>query len=583
VLDSIERFLMVGFRFVKVAFLVSFKERKGTIASVLCCLATLVAPVLPSAYGQEKKGDAPAAASAKPIRRPNVVYIMADDLGYGDVRSFGQDRSRTETPHFDRLAREGMRFTNAYSICSVCVPSRMAVMTGRYPWRFSKAQRGGPWGFLGLQFPTDHFTIGRLMQSAGYRTGYVGKWHLGTTMQTTNGKIQDVDNVDYTKRLKAGPTNYGFDESFVLPGSLDMYPYAYVCNGEWVGKVTAQKGWSAFNRVGPAAEDFTDTEVLDTFCRQAENFLASSTQGADAKPFFLYLALTSPHTPLSPSAKFEGKSKLGLYGDFVAETDDCVGRVLAALEKHGISQNTVVIATSDHGAANYAGRRREATFGQLKELEQDGHYSSGVFRGYKFSAFEGGFRVPFVVRWPGVAKADSVCEQMVSLIDLAATLRDISGASTTPESSPDSISILSLLRDSATTGPRESVILQATRAYAIRKGNWKLLFCPGSGCDEKWLIAPGHIPAWRNAIEQYGKPVSKREQLLQPPFIQLYDLSSDPSETTNLASKYPDRVRELSATFESLVSSGRSTPGPALKNERTPVAFQAVPPFVFGR
>ena len=524
-------------------------------------------------------------ARAAPATRPNVVFILADDLGYGDVKCFGDDRCRIETPHFDRLAREGMRFTNAHAIGSVCVPSRIGIMTGRYAWRFGRSGPGGPWGFLGTRLPIGQHTVGAMMRTAGYRTGYVGKWHLGTLMQTTDGKSQNIDNVDYSKPLKIGPPQYGFDDSFILPGSLDMYPYAFVRDNRWVGEVTARKGWSAFNRVGPAAEDFEDVEVLDTFCSEAERFIARRADASEGgRPFFLYLALTSPHTPLCPSADFEGKSRIGVYGDFVMETDHCVGRMLAALEMHGLDENTLVIATSDHGPAPYAGRNRKATDGQLKELEKEGHYASGVYRGYKFSVYEGGFRVPFAVRWPGVVRAGATCDRLVGLHDLMATLADVVGCTLAADQGPDSISSLPLLRDATAAPPRESMILQATRGMAIRSADWKLAFCPGSGCDGRWLIPVGHEQAWKTAIAAHGKKLQSREELLQPAFVQLFDLAADPAETTDVAADHPDKIRELRKLFQSQVESGRSTPGAALENDRDNIrAFPAVPAFVWER
>jgi len=522
-------------------------------------------------------------AGAAEAARPNVVFILADDLGYGDVNCFGGQRCRIDTPHFDRLAREGMRFTNALSIGSVCVPSRIGIMTGRYAWRFGHAGPGGPWGFLGTRLPPGQHTVATMLKTAGYHTGYVGKWHLGTLMQTTDGKPQGIDNVDYAKPLKIGPPQYGFDDSFILPGSLDMYPYAYVRSNRWVGKVTAKKGWSAFNRIGPAAEDFQDFEVLDTFCGEAERFIARrAVEARRGRPFFLYLALTAPHTPLSPSAAFEGKSRLGVYGDFVMETDHCVGRMLAALEAHGLQGNTLVIATSDHGAAPYAGRNRKATDGQLKELEKEGHYASGPFRGYKFSVYEGGFRVPFVVRWPGVVETDATCDRLIGLHDLTATLADVAGVDLTEKQGPDSISMLPLLRDAAAAPPRTSIIVQSTRGRAIRSGDWKLTFCPGSGCEDRWLIAPGCRQAWKQAVETYGKRPRSREELLRPAFVQLFNLATDPAETTDLSEQHPEKIRELGALFHAQVESGRSTPGRPLANDRSAIpAFSAVPAFVW--
>ena len=526
-------------------------------------------------------------AAARPAEagKPNVVFILADDMGYGDVESFGGKRCQIDTPHLDRLGAEGMRFTDAHANASVCVPTRVAVMTGRYPWRFGRPGPGGPWGFLGTHLPTGQFTLGTMLRQAGYRTGYVGKWHLGTRMQTTDGKTQGPHNVDYTKPLKTGPPQYGFDDSFILPGSLDMFPYAFVRNNEWVGRVTARKGWSAFNRVGPAAEDFEDTKVLDTFATEAERFIGSNAAPAKAgKPFFLYVALTAPHTPLSPSAAFQDRSRIGVYGDFVMETDHCVGRVMAALRARGLDKNTLVIATSDHGPAPYAGRRRKATFDQLRALEKEGHYSSGPYRGYKFAVYEGAFRVPYVARWPRVVKPGTRCDRLVALGDLMATLAEVVGCELKTDQAPDSISILPLLRDPQAKPPRTSMLLQATRATAVRAGDWKLALCPGSGCDGKWGNTPKREEAWKKAIATFGRKVAKREELEQAPFVQLFDLAKDPGETTNLAAKHPEKVAELIQLFRKQIADGRSTPGSRLANDGgTPKLFAAVPPFVWAK
>ena len=523
--------------------------------------------------------------AAMPSGKPNVVFILADDMGYGDVESFGRERCQVDTPHLDRLGAEGMRFTNAHANASVCVPTRVAVMTGRYAWRFGRPERGGPWGFLGLRLPVGCFTIAGMMRQAGYRTGYVGKWHLGTQMRTKDGKTQGPDNVDYTKPLKIGPPQYGFDDSFILPGSLDMYPYAFVRNNHWVGRVTARKGWSAFNRVGPAAEDFEDTKVLDTFATESERFIRANAPAAKAgKPFFLYVALTAPHTPLSPSAAFDGKSRIGPYGDFVMETDHCVGRVMAALRAGGVDKNTLVIATSDHGPAPYAGRQRKATFNQLKALEKDGHYSSGIYRGYKFSIYEGAFRVPYVVRWPGVVKPATQCDHLVALQDLMATLAEIVGCELKADQGPDSISLLPLLRDPRAKAPRSSMVLQSTRAMAIQAGGWKLALCPGSGCAGKWGNTPTLQEAWKKAMKVYGRKVRKRDELLQAPFVQLFDLARDPGETTNLAAERPQKVAQLVALLRKRIAAGRSAPGSRLKNDRPNIRlFPAVPPFVWAK
>lgn len=513
-------------------------------------------------------------------RRPNVVFVLADDLGYGDVKSFGGKRCRITTPNFDLLAAEGMRFTDAHAIASVCVPSRIGIMTGRYAWRFRGPRFRAGWGFLGPVLPDGQFTLGTMLRSAGYRTGYVGKWHLGTLMQTRDGKTQGPNNVDYTKPLKIGPPQFGFDESFILPGSLDMYPYAFVRNNRWVGRVTARKGWSAFNRVGPAAEDFEDVKVLDTLCTEAERFISRNAANArSGKPFFLYLALTSPHTPVSPSSAFVGKSPIGIYGDFVMETDHCVGRVMKALKKHRLDRNTLFLATSDHGAAAYAGRKRKATFGQMIELEKEGHYSRGPFRGYKFSAYEGGFRVPFVARWPGIVPRGTRCDALIGLNDQMATLAEITGARLTPAQAPDSISFLPLLKDPRATPARKSLVLRSTQAFAFRSGRWKLLLCPGSGCAGRYGNAPPSAIAWKDAVRRFGRAPRTPDEFESAPFVQLFDLAVDVAESNNQAGKRPDKVRAMVRLLRRRVANGRSTPGPRLSNDvsRIDVTRRRVP------
>jgi arylsulfatase A len=476
--------------------------------------------------------------------KPNIVFILADDLGIGDVKCFGGDRCQIDTPHFDRLAKEGVMFTDAHAVAAVCVPSRVAIMTGTYPWRLKTLEQGGPWGFLGLRFSPERFTLGKMFQASGYRTGYVGKWHLGTEMATTDGRTQGLENVDYTKPLKIGPPQYGFDHSFILPGSLDMYPYVFARNNEWRGPVTKRRGWSAFNRVGPTADDFEDWKVLDTFSKEAETFIGRNSK--TEKPFFLYLALTSPHTPTSPSPRFEGKSKIGIYGDFVMETDDCVGRVLKALDKHGLVENTLVIAASDHGPASYAGRNKKATFAQLKELEKDGHYSSGIYRGYKFSVYEGGHRVPFVARWPGVTKPGSHCNRLIGLNDMMRTFAAVAGLELESARARDSVSIVPLLKNPAAQPVRTSMIQQSTRPFIVRDGDWKLALCPGSGSHINWGNTPTAQEAWAAAVQSLGREPGLND-LMRAPFVQLFDLAADPGETKNLAASQPKRVYQMIA------------------------------------
>ncbi|MHC4876584.1 MAG: sulfatase family protein [Planctomycetota bacterium] len=509
--------------------------------------------------------------------RPNIVFILADDLGIGDVGCYGGDRCLIETPNIDALARGGLRFTDAHVSASVCVPTRVGIMTGRYPWRFGPPQPGGAWGLLGPRFDTDTFTLGRMFQQAGYRAGYVGKWHLGTVMTTRDGNVQNEKNVDYTQPLKVGPVQYGFDSSFILPGSLDMYPYAFAKNNVWQGEVTAQKGWSAFNRVGPAEKDFEDHRVLETFYHEAESFLASQQ---NEQPFFLYLALTAPHTPTSPSEKYRGKSSLGLYGDFVMEVDHAVERVVAALKQNGQYDNTLVLFSSDHGPGPYAGNIRKATPGQIHLLEERGHFPSGPHRGYKFSAYEGGLRVPLIANWPGVTEPGSETRAIVGLNDLMATFADLSNQPLKEDQAPDSISFAKLLREPASAGTRKNLIMQSVAAFVVREGDWKLCLCPGSGSPLSYGNEPRADVAWRTAIERFGRN-PRREDLTSPAFVQLFNVSDDPHEDENLAAKHPDRVAQMIALLEKQIANGRSTPGPKLQNGRARVPLHArLPAFV---
>jgi len=498
---------------------------------------------------------------------PNVVFILADDLGIGDVECYGGDRCLIETPNIDALAASGLRFTDAHPSASYCGPTRQALMTGRYPWRFAKPTNNGPWGFCGPQPNSEKYTLAKVMKRGGYQTGYVGKWHLGTIMATTDGKTQGLANVDFKKPLQYGPLQFGFDESFILPGSLDMYPYAFAQNHVWQGDVSALKGWSAFNRVGPAEKDFQDHEVLETLYGEAESFIEK--QSSD-RPFFLFLALTAPHTPTSPGVNWRGKSELGVYGDFVMQVDHSVERVMNALKRQGLEQNTLVLFSSDHGPAAYAGNILKATPGQIKQLEAKGHYPSGPHRGYKFSVYEGGLRVPLIAHWPSVIPAGSTCDALVGLNDLMSTFAELADVKLRDDEGPDSISFAPLFRHPQSHGGRTKLVMQSAVSWVVRDGNWKLCLCPGSGVPAASEPAVGNDPmpdiAWRKALSQFkGKPTES--DLLKYPFVQLFDLSSDPHEDINLAADHPDRVARMVALLTEQIEAGRSTPGPALAND----------------
>lgn len=500
--------------------------------------------------------------------RPNIVFILADDLGIGDVHCYGGKRCLIDTPHIDALASAGMRFTDAHVNASICGPTRRAIMTGRYNWRFGPVVQSGPWGFVGPRPNTEKHTLGKLLKRVGYHTGYIGKWHLGTLMPTTDGKDQGLTNVDFAQPLKYGPKQFGFDESFILPGSLDMYPYAFARNHVWQGEVTAQKGWSAFNRVGPAEKDFQDHQVLETFYREAENYLEQRTE---EQPFFLFLALTAPHTPTSPGAAWRGKSKLGVYGDFVMEVDHAVQRVTEALKRHGFENNTLVLFSSDHGPAPYAGNILKSTPGQIRQLEKKGHYPAGPYRGYKFSIYEGALRVPLIARWPDVIPAGSTCDSLVGLCDLFATFAELTEQEVASTAAPDSVSFAPLLSNSQGPGRRTHLVMESTMNFAIRQGEWKLCLTPSCGMPAGFEHGVGNLPlprvAWKQALDQFGGKPSPTD-LLKAPFVQLYHLTDDPHEDQNLASRYPARVQKMVELLQLQIDRGRSTPGPALKNDK---------------
>lgn len=528
------------------------KSNHGTSRSFLPVISLLMLLELPSLAAE----------------KPNIVFILADDLGIGDVKCYGRERCLIETPNIDALAAGGLMFTDAHVNASICGPTRRAIMTGRYNWRFGPTVQSGPWGFVGPRPGTDRYTIGKLLRHAGYRTGYIGKWHLGTIMTTKDGKTQGPSNVDYSKALLHGPMDYGFDDSFILPGSLDMYPYAFVRNQKWQGEVTSQKGWSAFHRVGPAERDFQDHEVLETFYCEAESFI---DQCEPSQPFFLFLALTAPHTPTSPGVRWKGKSELGVYGDFVMEVDHAVKRVRDALTSKGLLDNTLVLFSSDHGPGPYAGNILKATPGQIRAMETLGHYSNGPHRGYKFSIYEGGLRVPLIASWPRHIRANSQCDALIGLCDLYATFAHLTGQELAAEEAPDSISFANQLTNANDVSKRRSLVMESGVHFAIRDGGWKLCLTPACGIPAGSVHGVGNEPtpevAWRKALAQFGaKPTN--DDLWKAPFVQLFHLPDDPHEDRNLADQFPDRVTQMSELLRSHVARGRSTTGPNLQNDR---------------
>ena len=490
---------------------------------------------------------------------PNIVVIYADDLGYGDVSCYNPERGKIPTPNIDALAKQGMKFTDAHSSSGVCSPSRYTLLTGRYHWR-TRLQRGivSLWGPPVIT--RDRMTIGILTQSKGYQTACIGKWHLGWNwpidpdkkelFRTTGyrGK-KDLVATDehraawkevFSKPISGGPTAVGFHEYFGTDVP-NWPPYCFIENERTVGIPSEYANAKLFvknqaSQQGPAVSDWTLEPILPELGNRAVAFIERESK--TESPFLLYMPLTSPHTPLSVNDDWKGKSDLNLYADFVMETDAVVGRVLDALKTSGCDNTTLVVFTSDNGCAPYIG---------VADLEKKGHFPSGPLRGYKADAWEGGHRVPFIVRWPWVVSENSECDKLVHQADLLATIADVLDVEVPETSGEDSISILSLLKGGTSPVRETAVSCSIQGVPSIRSGSWKYIAAPGSG-------------GWGKGGDQS-----------QP--VQLYDLSKDISESNNLAATMPAKLDELKGLLEKNIVRGRSTPGANQKNDVKVVRF----------
>lgn len=510
-----------------------------TTLSVFCFLG-----ILCFALAQE-----PVGASQRP--KPNVLIILADDLGYGDVGCYNPERGKIATPHMDKLAAQGMRFTDAHTSSGVCSPTRYALLTGRYHWR-TRLQQGIVSYLEEPLIAPGRLTLAGLCRQQGYRTAAIGKWHLGWDFQLTEDEQKllksyaaksTVEPSDaeraawrtiYSREFRGGPVAVGFD-SYFGTDVPNWPPYCFIENDRTSGIPTELLSADGMrknqaSKQGPALAGWKLEAVLPALTERACAFIDAAAKAP--KPFFLYLPLTAPHTPIAVAEEWRGRSGLNDYADFVMQTDATVGRVLDALERSGAAENTLVIFTSDNGCAPYAG---------VKELEAKGHFPSGPLRGYKADAWEGGHRVPFVVRWPGIVKQGTRCDALVQQTDVMATLAEVLGEKLPENAGEDSVSLLPLLKGD-TQPVREFAISHASSGLpALRKGAWKIIFGQKGG---GFAGAPG--------VAKTG---------------QLYDLATDLGETKNLWSEKPELVAELTATMTRLVDSGRSTPGANQEND----------------
>jgi arylsulfatase A len=463
---------------------------------------------------------------------PHIIFILADDLGYGDVSAMNPEAA-WETRHIDRIAREGVLFTDAHSGSAVCTPTRYGVLTGRYAWR-TRLKEGVLWSWDPPLIQQGESTVGTLLQEQGYTTACIGKWHLGLGWQY---HAESPDSVDFSKAVTGGPTSLGFDYFFGIAASLDIPPYVYIENDlptlvpVKYTQNTSEYGWW---RNGLTGEDFVHEQVLPVLTQKAVAFIDNHMAAKPDDPFFLYFPLPAPHTPILPTDQFRGKSGTNPYGDFVLQVDHVVGQIMQSLEAQGIADETLIIFTSDNGCSPFA---------NFPELADYGHNPSYHFRGHKADIYEGGHRVPFVARWPGHIRPGEENQQVICLTDLFATVAEITGSTPDPSAGVDSYSLLSAMLGESKGPVREATIHHSINgSFAIRRGAWKLILCPGSG-------------GWSDP--KPGAPGS--EQL--PPY-QLYNLEKDPGETLNLQDQHPELVEELSLLLKQYIENGRSTPGP---------------------
>lgn len=469
--------------------------------------------------------------------KPNIIYILADDMGYGDVHCLNPERSKIATPHIDRLAAEGMIFTDAHSSSSVCTPTRYGVMTGRYNWR-THLQEGVIWGYSKPLIAADRLTVPQLLKQQGYNTAMIGKWHLGMELPTLDGKPvmegkkdqrkPKKTNIDWKGEIKKGPVDRGFDYLYGISASLDMAPYIWIENDRFVGEADN-------HHPSKPAPGFKKDQVLASIGNKTVEYLKKQDA---SKPFFIYVPLTSPHTPIVPSAQWKGKSSLGTYGDFMMETDHVIGQIMKAVDASEFADNTVVIVTADNGCSKAA---------KIDRLEKKGHFPSAHLRGSKADLWDGGHRVPFIVRWPKGVQAGSTSDETICLTDLMATAAELAGTTVPPHAGEDSVSFAPALKGEPIQSTRQGVIHHSISGhFAYRQGKWKLLLAKGSG-------------GWTSPTERQIKPGA--------PVAQLYDMEADPGETKNLYTSHPEVAKQLLQQLQADVSKGRSTAGSASQND----------------
>jgi arylsulfatase A len=472
--------------------------------------------------------------------KPNIVILYADDLGYGDLRCFNPD-SKIPTPHLDKLAAEGMRFTDAHSSSGICTPSRYAMLTGRHHWR---EFHGIDSGFDKPFIKPERLTLPEMLRESGYATACIGKWHLGWDWDSIRKpgsppKSKSHEDFDWTKPFRGGPLDQGFDHYFG-DNVINFPPYAWIEDDRFpvapditftkTPQATKEGSWEC--RPGPGRSDWDFYKVLPTLTEKGVEYIRS--RKGNEQPFLLYFPLPSPHAPIVPNDKFDGASKAGAFGDFVVETDDTCGQLLNALREAGLYENTIVIFSADNGAEQYAYARDE----------KHGHWSTHPLRGLKRDIYEGGHRVPTIIKWPGLTKPGSVSGALISQIDFMATLASALGYELPDDSAEDSHDLLPLLKGEKASVRTTHVHNTNPKGYAIRHGKWTLIDAKTgyvSGVGKGWELRHGYKPDDESPVE-------------------LYDMEKDIGQRNNLAAEHPEIVKEMQELLAKIKADGHSAP-----------------------
>jgi arylsulfatase A len=475
---------------------------------------------------------------------PNVVILYADDMGYGDL-AIQNPQSKIPTPNLDKLAMQGVRFTDAHSSSGICTPSRYALLHGRYHWR---KFHGIVNSFDQPILDNDRTTLAELLKTKGYNTACIGKWHLGwdwNAIKRPGAELQNVDDQgspvkafaadawDWSKPIPGGPLSHGFDYYFGddVP---NFPPYAWFENDRVITEPTVQRttprptaegNWET--RPGPSVKDWDYWAVMPTLTQKAVDWIGTQEK---EKPFFLYVPFTSPHAPIIPTKEFVGKSSAGGFGDFVVQTDDAVGRILKALEEHGFKENTIVIFSADNGPEHYA-------YARVKNFD---HRSMGPLRGLKRDLWEGGHRVPMIVRWPGQVPVGKVQDGLISQIDLYATIATIVAADIPKGSAEDSYNQVDFIRCKKSSARDTLVHNTNANNYGLRQGDWVLIAAPTGGVSK--------VPEWFDQANGYGKNSHPGE---------LYNLKEDLAQKNNLYAEHPEKVTAMKAALENVRSRGQ--------------------------